>query len=265
MPAIRLTEFRRDVGAALAHLDEPQTCAQALSQLMARHGTPLYRAGQSVAQRTLPAYHLPPAAFSLMAQSLHQAVRRQPQAALPLAQALWADAHLEPRLLAARLIGLAPPDAAALTQFWTWLAEAQDADLRQALLTQGSQRFVHETPQAFLAQAVQALARPGIERRTALLALTALVDSPAFEAGPALYRALRPVLLHLEPEERPEAARLLQALAQRWPQEVGPFLSRVWGEAAAEDKAEALAWVIRRVLPHLPLESRQRLQRRLSA
>ncbi len=261
MPAVRLAEFRREVRAALARLNEPEACARALSQLMARYATPFYRAGQSA---TLPAYHLPPAAFNLMAQNLRQALQRRIEAALPLARALWADEHLESRLLAARLLGLAPPEEATLAQFWDWLAQAADPDLRQALLTHGAGRLVRETPQAFFQSAVERLQQPGLARRLALLALSALVRSPAFEEGPALYRALRPVLLHLDVEERPEAAQLLQTLAQRWPQEVGPFLARLWAEVTDEDAAQALGWVLRRTLPHLPPERRQSLQERLA-
>lgn len=258
MPAIRLTEFRRDLGAALVHLDAPDRCARALSALMARHGTPLYRSGQHV----LPAYHLPPAALNLLWQSLRQAVARHPKAALPLAQALWQDPHLEARRLAARLLGLAPPEEATQAQFWAWLAEAQDPNLRQALLTQGTSRLVQETPEAFFAQAAQKLSQPGPARRLAFQALTALVASPTFENGPALYGALRQALLHLTSEERPEAAQLLQTLAQRWPQETSPFLWRVWNEGADGERAPLLAWVIRRVLPHLPPESRRQWQQR---
>lgn len=258
MPAIRLTAFRQELGAALAHLEAPEACAQALSALMERHGTPVYRAGQ----RVLPAYHLPPAALNLLWQSLRRAVLQRPAAALPLAQALWQDPHLEARHLAVRLLGLAPPDEAAQDLFWAWLAEAQDPDLRQALLTQGTPRLVQETPEAFFAQAAQRLKRPSPERPLAFQALTALVASPAFENAPALYDVLRRALRHLTNEERPEVAQLLQALARRWPQETSPFLWRVWNEEAESEKAPLLAWVIRRVLPHLPPEIRQQWQQR---
>lgn len=258
MPAIRLTEFRSALGAALARIEDADQCAQALSDLMAHYGTPLYRSGQ----RVLPAYHLPPAAFNLIWQSLRQAVLKRPAVALPLAQALWQDPHLEARRLAARLLGLAPPDEAAHALFWAWLAETQAPGLQQALLTQGTRRLVQETPEVFFVQAAQRLQHPGPERLGALRALTALVASPTFENAPALYGALQRALLHLTREERPEAAQLLQALAQRWPQETSPFLWRVWNEGAARETAPLLAWVIRRVIPRLPPEIRKQWQQR---
>ena len=261
MPAVRLAALRREIAPLWGLLDDPAAFVHHLRLLLSRYATPNYRAGQAVASSLLPAYHLPPAAFNGLWQGLRQQVSRRPDRALPLAQALWAEGHLEPRLLAARLLGLAPPEEAALAQFWAWLGTAADAKVQQALLTHGSQRLVAEAPDAFLRQAAQALRQSGPARRLALQALVALVHHPAFENTPPLYRALRPVLLDLSPDERPEATALLQALARRWPQEANAFLRRIWGEAVSRPSADTLAWVIRRVLPYLPPESalRQRV------
>ena len=261
MPAVRLVTLRREMTPLWGLLDDPAAFAQHLRHLFSRYANPTYRAGQAVASSLLPAYHLPPAAFNGIWQGLRQQVSRRPERALPLAQALWNEAHLEPRLLAARLLGLAPPEEAVLAQFWSWLAAASDPQVQRALLEHGSARLVAEAADAFLQHVAQILPQPGPLRRLALQALVALVNHPSFENAPPLYRALRPVLLDLDPDERPEATALLQALARRWPQEVNAYLRRVWGEAASRPGAATLAWVIRRVLPYLPPEStlRQRV------
>ncbi len=264
MPAVRLTELRREIGALLAHTADPSAFARHLRAWLERYGERVYQPGHTLSPPLLPAYHLPPAAFKFLWQALRQNVAAHPDRALPLAEALWQEEHLEPRLLAARLLGMAPPDEAALERFWAWLNAVPEPRLQEELITHGAVRLVAETPQAFLQQALQALPHPGASRRLALQALVALVRSPAFEAAPRIYHALRPVLLELDPAERPEAAILIQALAQRWPQEVGPFLRRVWVEALERPQQDTLAWVIRRVLPYLPEASRARLQDLLS-
>ncbi len=257
MPAIRLTELRREMEALAGLWGEPQAFAARLAALLQRYGDRIYRPGQSAAAPATPAYHLPPAAFQLIWQHLRQAALQRPAEALPLAQALWQEAHLEPRLLAARLLGLAPPTAEARTRFWAWLQEAQDPRVQQALLHQGSLRMVREVPAAFLEDIQNHL---NASRRSALLALAVLAAEPTFENGPALYRVLRPALLQLRPEERPEATQVLRTLAQRWPQEVGLFLQRVWQEAQGDAAhAAPLAWVLRRVVAQLPPETRPSL------
>lgn len=255
MPAIRLAALRQELAHCL-EANTPEALAACLGELLARHGTPRFRAGQAVQRPTIPAHHVPVAGLEAIAQALRRWAASHPQDTVPLASALWAQGYLENRALAARLLGWCEREE-ALHQAWAWLGEAREPRLKAALLEHSLRPWASRAPQAYLALLTEHAdtTTPTLQRQV-LQALEPLIATPGFDYTPGLFRLLHSVLRQLHADARPEAVQALRAAATRWPYEVGPFLRRVLQSTASP----SLVWVARRVLPQLPEISQKRLR-----
>ncbi len=258
MPAVALRALRRELAHWAQQPGPVETWAQALAVFFQRYANLVYRPGEQTTDLA-PAYHSPP----ILTLELWRALRhRLPAAAadrLALADALWALARREPRVLAARVLGTVPPehDEAVFQRFWPWLHEARwDLAVERALLHHAAQPLLQ---QGTLLARLQPFLPPrgqGLTAARALRALTLLPRDEGFDNTPALFHALHPGLVHMDPELRPEWAALLRAMLTRWPAEVVPFLRRA---RMLTSQPKAFDWVLRRVADDAAESWRQRL------
>ncbi len=257
MPAVRWETLRQEAQALAARAHEPAAFAEAWGEVLERYADRTFRPGQAVGAPRLPSYHLPPAVLLGLWQGLRAHLESRPALALPLAEALWARPDLESRLLAARLLGLTPPDPPepVLARLWTWLQASPAPEVTNALFQFGTVRLVAEAPQAYLDAAAQTLTEPN-RAALGLRALIPLVQTPKFENLPRVLKHLTPLLTPPEAELRPELVALLRALVTRWPEEMLPYLRSMWHTSPSP----LLAWLIRRVLPLFPSEQAANLQ-----
>ncbi len=257
MPAVRWEAIRQEAQALAARSGDPEAFAAAWEDLLNRHADRTFRPGQAVSPVRMPTYHLPPSVLTAVWQGLRGHLESRPALVLPLADRLWARPDLESRLLAARLLGLAPtdPPEPPLERLWAWLQASPAPEVTDALLQFGTIRLVTEAPQAYLDAAAQALTEPD-RAALGLRALIPLVQAPKFENLPRVLKHLTPLLTPPEADLRPELVTLLRALVIRWPEEMLPYLRSVWHTSPSP----LLAWLIRRVLPLFPPEQAANLQ-----
>lgn len=258
MPAVRLAELERETAAWAVYWGDPEALAEAVTALLTRYANPRYRAGHGVAVAQTPAYFVPPMVLEGAWRALRRLAEAAPEAAWDHAAALWRRGALEPRVLAARLLAVGVPQAeAALQRLEAWLGEATALDTRQALLEHAAVALARRYPAAYAAHFTARLqAETASQRRAAWEALAVLVAHSPFDNTPRLFGPLTQALAGLDPEHRPEALGLLQAVARRWPWETGPLMRRV----LAHQPTPAGLWVLQRVLPLLPPVSRRRVE-----
>ncbi len=250
MGAVRLRALRKDIADLLARPAEPTERAAALNALLARYANRAYRAGAQ-ADADEPAYHTAAVVLPEVWRALRQALPPGADARLALADALWAHAAREPRVLAARVLGQVPTTAwdALAARVWAWLA-VRDRRVRAAVLDEAAR------PLTARGEALLAWLEPflppqgeGVEAARALDLVARLARAPEFDNTPVLFRALRPGLQRPAVALRPEWVAVLRAVVARWPAEAVPFLRRtVW---EARDRAGVL-WLLRRVAATAP-------------
>jgi len=249
MPAVRWETLRQEAQALAASTGQPEAFLAQWETLLKRYADRTRRRGQGVSPLRIPAYHLAPAVLATVWQGLRLHLESRPDLVFPLADALWARPDLESRLLAARLLGMAPltsPDK-VLHRLQDWLAHAPDPTLIRALLQHATLRLTTEMPQAYLNALAKALALPETTP-LALQMLVPLLQNPTFENLPTVLRHLTPLLTPPNKAWHPELAAVLQAMVQRWPEEAAPYLRGLWQSTPSD----SLAWLIRRILPLLP-------------
>ncbi len=257
MPAVRWEVIRQEAQRLATLAGTPPAFAAGWEALVERYADRNYRRGQDVPPPRLPMRRLPPAVLSAVWQTLRGHLLLRPEFVLPLADHLWPRGDWESRLLAARLLGLAPvtPPQPVFQRLMAWLQVTSDPPLLDALLQEGTARLLEEAPAAYL-DAVQAALREPRQSVYGLQLLQPALEKPTFHNAPRVFNALEPLLTPPEKGHRPYLAAALRVLARRWPQETAPFLRSLW---LAHPSAE-LAWLIRRALPHFPAAQRQRLR-----
>lgn len=257
MGAVRLRTLRKAIADLLAQSSTPEARAAALDALLAQHANRAYRPGAQ-ADADEPAYHTAAVVVPEVWRGLRQALPPDPAARLALADALWARAVREPRLLAARVLSQvpAPPVDPVFRRFWAWL-RVRDHRVRAAVLEHAAMPLT-AVGEAFLQRLTPHLPPQATddEAAAALQAVARLMRSPAFDNTPVLFRLLRAGLQRPDPALRPEWVLVLRGMLQRWPAEALPFWRRLVWETA--DQAGVL-WLLRRVQPTAPEPWRARL------
>src|SRR5512142_2159797 len=109
MPAAELTRLRAQINGLITRFADPNGFRLALRDLLELYANRAYRPGQAVQpQPLLPSYRVAPLIMQQLELELSKTCQEQPAAALELIETLWHDPFLEPRLLAATLLGNIP-------------------------------------------------------------------------------------------------------------------------------------------------------------
>jgi hypothetical protein len=205
----------------------------------------------------------PPVLRALL-QELLDSTQDNPATALELCDALWNEDYLEFRQLAAMLLGQIPPAAqdAVIERLQTWIGPTLERHLIELLLSTGVERLHHEQPRALLNLISAWLdSSDPFFQQLGLHALLPLVHDPSFENTPVFYRMVQPFTRSAPAGLRPDVLDVVEALAQRAPQETAYFLRQVLAHPNAPDTP----WLIRQSLHAFPEDSAEVLRQAVRA
>jgi hypothetical protein len=184
--------------------------------------------------------------------------REQAQAALAIADALWAQRSIETRQLAARLLGTIPAKPDEFTKrLEAWASENREELLARELETRAALHLAQAYPEEIL-NFVSRLLGSG-EQRLQVLGLgllQTLLGEDQFSNLPALFGLLGEVSQDPSRKLRSYLADLLGLLAERSPKETTYFLQQ---QLAAKPGEETL-WVARQVMRRLPEDGQDSLR-----
>ncbi|MDX9863738.1 MAG: hypothetical protein RBT34_02920 [Anaerolineaceae bacterium] len=260
MPAIQLNRVREQINKLLWLFTQPAAFQRSLHELLGFYADPIFRAGQTTRNMILiPSYHSPKLLLQQLELALYPRVQENPTAALILADTLWQDKYLEPRQVAASILGQLPIEhAEAVTQRITeWSSASQPAPLMDALLTRGTDRLRLQSPHILYALAADWLSDPDVKiQLLGLKLIHPLVQSPEFENLPEIFTLLRLPLQNLSPRNLTETRHIIQALARKSPSETAYFLR----QSLSMDASKDLIRLIRKSLPAFPTETQERLR-----
>lgn len=263
MPAVALTRLRTQINRILLQFDQPEAFCAALRELLELNANFAYRPGQAVQpQPLLPSYRISPLIMRQLEIDLARACHEQPEHALAIISALWADPYLEPRLLAASLLGSLPRamDDQVLEKLRAWVTPDQNFRMIDSLFQTGTAGLRQGAAQSLLALVEEWLSsqRQGLVA-LGLRALVPLVADPQFDNIPAVFRLLRP---QVQIAHAPLLANLqaaLEAMIRRTPTETAFFLRQALSIAHSANASR----LVRRCLPSFSPEQQTALREAL--
>jgi len=239
--------------ALLSHkFMRPPEFIRGLRELFDLYAYRVYRPGQSLPPAShLPAYHIPQLVIFQLQTSLRPECIAHPIETLELVDALWAESMLEPRILAADLLGHIPiaSSAAVIERLQRWSTPVEDRPVLRALFGSGTTTLRRQAIQVWFStiqnwltasdQSVQAIG---------LLALLPLVNDPQYENLPAVFSAVSPLLQSAPPALLSDLQDVLEACLRRSPIETGFFLRQL----LIMTTAPGLPRLVRRIFSQLP-------------
>ena len=231
MPAIQPARLKSQVDGLMSHFHAPDAFIRELHLILDFYADRTRRPGLTGKPKPLiRSYNVPRQVLRSIETGLLALIEANPDDALALADALWADAWFEGRRLAIDILGALPLSQAdaVMERVQGWGKPCKDEDLTEMLLARGTARLRTEAPDAFLQQIERWFTAPdAATRRLGLRAIPGLAANPKFENLPILYRLLTSLLRDAESSLEGGLLRAVQALAQRSPQETAYFLQQI--------------------------------------
>jgi len=259
MPAIQLNRIREQINKLTWLFTQPEAFQRGLQELLDFYADPISRSGQTKRMVLIPAYRSPKLLLQQLELALYPLIQENPTAAISLADTLWQNEFLEPRQIAAYIIGQLPIEFTdeTLKRITTWCSPAIPAILIEALLSKGTNRLRLESPQTLFKLASEWLSDTDAKAQILGLKLIhPLVQAPEFENLPEIFTLLRLPMKNLSPRNITETQDIIEALAKKSPNETAYFLRQSLSLGTTKD----LLRLIRKSLPAFPPETQERLR-----
>jgi hypothetical protein len=261
MPAIQLARLKHQTVELAEKYSDPKAFVHGVHELMEYYADRAFRPGLAgEPQPLLPTYHVPKPVLRQVILELSPFLDSDRQAILALAEALWGEAHLECKLLAASILGKIPPEPPEeiLERVGSWATLRSDDRVLDALVGEGLARLRDEKPGAYLQQIETWLAAGGVfEHRLGLKALFYLLGAQSFENLPFLFRLLGPIVREASLKLRDDLLSVVALLARRYPNETSFFLRE---SLKIQSDNPGTGWVIRNSIRWFPPDNQASLR-----
>lgn len=249
MPAAELSRLRAQINGLIAQFKDPVALRRGLRDLLEMYANWAYRPGKALQpQPLLPSYRVPPLVMQQLELELSRTCQEMPVEALAVVEELWRDGYLEPRQLAAMLLGAIPISQAeaVLAKICAWAQPAENFRMIDTLFRCGTISIRHSAPEQLTPVLEEWLTASAIETQVmGIRALIPLIEDMQFANLPIIYRLLGPLVQNATPGLQTELQSALEALVRRSPTETAFFLRQSLGVTAQP----ATARMIRRCLP----------------
>lgn len=250
MPAAELMRLRQQINQLILSFQEPENFCRLLRDLLDLYAHHSYRPGQAIQpQPLLPTYRVPPLVMRQLTLELGKTCQEQPQQALAVVATLWKETYLEPRLLAASMLGSIPVESSkegVLGLLRAWATGSENHRLITAVMETSTQLLRREAPDRLLQLVDVWLSDPSpAQQSVGIQALIAMVNDQSFENIPAVFRLLGPAVQNVNPRLQADLQLVLQALIRRSPVETAYFLRQALSLSVGTNTAR----LIRRMLP----------------
>jgi hypothetical protein len=260
VPAINPNHLKQQAVHLAEHFADSDRYIRNLHDLFEFYSNRARRPGQSGKPRPLiQAYNVSPPVLRQILNETSQLAQENPGLGLDLCDALWEQPYLEFRQLSAMLLGEIPPSPpeTITNRVRSWLSTDLEEYLISTLLTQALDRVRNEEPQVLIDLIQEWLDYPDdFYNHIGLQALILLIQDPKFENIPSFYRLIQPLARSSHANLHPDLLDVLEALAQRSPQETSFFLRKTLDMPNADDTP----WLIRQTLHAFPPDIQENLR-----
>lgn len=266
MPAVQLDRLKIQTQLLIRHYDQPPEFHRQLINLLETYADLTFRAGQAGKSsiQAAESFHVSIIVLQQIERVLQKAVSENPQPALKLTDELWSDDRLEPRLIAASLLGMLPADQSdiVLDRIITWTTSDLDRVFLKAIFYQATTSLRRNALQNWLDQIGEWLASIDYPlQRLGILALLPLIEDRSFENLPIVFNLLGPILQRYSEVHKYELRLALKELSRRSSTETTYFLRQI---LSLRDNPSVVK-LVRQCLPDFPEESRAKLRSFLQA
>ncbi len=261
MPAIDIARLKLQAASLVEKFDQPAAFLSDLHQILDLYADRTLRVSVAAPASVLRSYRVAPSVLKQIEMELAPLTATFPEQSMALTDALWQDAHLETRLLAATLLGRIDPRAPMLiARLGERVNQVRDKKVRVALLNTSLNRLRRELPDQFLELVREWLSEDNPKMwANGIEALIPLLDDPSFENLPPVYEIVRPLISSAPASLKNELADLVNALYRASQVETVFFLKQL---IAASRNPQALT-TIRRILPVLDKSLQPHIQKAL--
>ncbi len=265
MPAIQPARLKQQASALAAKFSQPEYFVRDIHALLEFYTDYTHRPGQAGEPRALlSAYKTPSPVMRQVWNELQRIIPQQPEAVLPLCDALWVEPNIDLQLLAVRLLGTVSVNAPepVVSRLRLWVQSGLDKRLLDGLLEHATAQLKQTNP-ALLNELVSSwLASEHVPTQQAgLRALRSLITQAGAETLPGIIRLLTPYLRQAPSRLRPDVLHILDTLVESSPNEVAFALRQ---SLTSPDNPDT-AWFIRQVLGKFPPETQASLRTALKA
>lgn len=265
MPTIQLGRLQQEAAQLSEHFNDPAGYVKELERLLETYSSHVHRQGRIKGLRpVLFSFEVPQPVLKRLELEMALQGRELPEAALAVADALWARRSIETRQLAARLLGATPFASAGelARRLEAWALENREESLAPELHRRAALHLVQNFAEDALTFAARLLTNPELRLQVLGLGiLQTLLAEDAFTNLPAMFGLLNEISQDPPRKLRPYLADLLGELAERSPKETAYFMQ----QRLAESPSEGTGWVARQVLRRLPEDRQETLREALGS
>jgi len=261
MPAVQLAQLKLQIDKLIWHYTRPADFIKALHDLLAIYSNKgVYRPGRTVHPlRQINTYYTSPIIMREIQKELKRQASENPDAALVLADALWAEEYSEFRYLSSFLLGQVPVTSPApiLQRLKHWVQSSEQAFSLTDLLNLGTMRLRREAAPVYMEMINDWVTSSSIIlNKIGLEALLSLVKDEQFFDLPRVFSMVSPLLRHVSPSLQGELRQLMIVLINHAPSETAYFLRQI---ALLSPNADTKR-LLRKVLDELPDHLRGKLR-----
>jgi hypothetical protein len=231
MPAINPERLKEETAELAKAFSDPEKFMLALSALLDRYADRIRRHGQTgIPAPLLPSYNVSAPVLRQIILTLAPLATETSHLAFPIIDALWERPTIETRQIAIRLLGTIPSNDPypIFERLKSWATAREEETILDELFRSGLGNIQGKHPDLLLDIIQDWLNATETEVQTlGTKALLPLVENPAFDNFPLVYRLLYSRVTDAPSVLRPYLVAVIRALAVRSPQETAHFLHQV--------------------------------------
>jgi len=260
MPAVPLNQIQAQIAELSWKYTRAPEYVEGLRDLFNQYGSLVFKKGQVTRKlRAYPSFHVPPVLMNQLEMSLIANHRRYPQASLALVDALWQEEMIEPKTLAAALLGRvdAGGPEPIMQRILLWCQPDLHPLVQEVVFDHATLTLRERYAAVWLAQ-IEAWADHPTQtiQNMGLRAMLPLAKDRQFNNLPPLFRLLTPLVQSFTPDQQPVLAELLTALVRRTPVEMSFLLRQICQRGVSS----ASLRMLRRLLPIFPPHEQEQLR-----
>ena len=249
MPAVELSRLQTQISLVSQHYASPVDFVKRLCDLYEFYSDRTFsQAASTPRSLTLPSYNVTPLINRQFEMYFSKLCKENPISSLEVIDALWQQPRLEPRQLAAFLLGKIPLAYSdeVIHRLKSWSRAEEDHELVRYLQDKGSLLLRKENIKDWLAVIQTWLESSDSQDQIfGMQSLLPLISDPDYSNLPKIFDLLAPHLASYSPRVTYTMQTVIEALAMRSPNETVYLLKSILDASASKD----LARLIRRMLP----------------
>jgi hypothetical protein len=261
MPAVELSRIKKQADELAGCLSQPADFRRKLIDHLEFYADRVTRQGDRVKPAPLiPRYGVPALFLQTVEQALQKSASESPQAALALAEELWKETFLEPKLLSATLIGLAArKEPRRASEYLVRYCVPQENSLvQEALLDRSGAQLREANLQVWFDLVERWVNSENLSQQLiGFRALQGVIEDREFENLPMIFRLLTTPIETANRSTLHELEILISAMARRTAVETVYFLRQCYNRS----ENPILARLIRKSLPEFPADLQSSLRR----